>query len=202
MFSGSKSIKETDGEPCPAEGCVESDALECNTGSILQYAVPPTNNTKKPLYPSQQKVYDARLALNAGKEHFNSVGKFKHARIPKAPCKLECKRCSCPRLTKEERFAISRMFWDLSNHEKQWLYIRESIELSAPKRKCAIKGSTKEKHFNREYYFCINNEKRKVCKTMFKSTLCICDSWIINALSHCSDGQVKIQDSRGKCRSS
>ena len=79
------------------------------------------------------------------------------------------------------------------------MFIHQSIQLSATKRKS---GGNREKLVNRNYSFCINDKKRKVCKTMFKSTLDICDSWIVNALSHCSDdGHLTMQDRRGKVRS-
>ncbi|XP_034256290.1 uncharacterized protein LOC117654175 [Thrips palmi] len=155
-------------------------------------------NSKKPRYPSQQPSYEAKLALNAGKEHMNSSGKIRRARCPQPACKLKCKRCSSPRLTEEERLLISKQFWNLQNHEQQWLFIFKSIKLTAPKRKTSMKGAKGEKLVNREYSFCIDKEQKKVCKTMFKTTLSICDSWIVNALSHCCDDLVKIPDNRGK----
>lgn len=130
----------------------------------------------------------------------NTVGKLKKARSLQAPCKVKCMRCSSPQLSEEERYAIFREFWDLQNHEMQWLYLYNSIKLCMPKRKTA-KGEKGEKFVSREYYFFVNQKKVKVCKIMFKNTLDICDSWINNALSHCSDGHVTIQDKRGKCKS-
>lgn len=173
-------------------------ALENHEESDSQHSTASINKKKKPIYPSQQKIHEASLALNSGKEHINSLGKLKPARMPRAPCNVKCKRCAVPRLTEAERFAVSKDFWELQNHEKQWLFIHKSIKLSIPKRKCSVKGAKGEKLVNREYCFCISNDKRKVCKTMFKNTLNICDSWIVNALSHCADGQVTKQDSRGK----
>ncbi|KAK3915067.1 Isoleucine--tRNA ligase [Frankliniella fusca] len=94
-----------------------------------------------------------------------------------------CNRCEEPRLTTEERQEIFETFWNWSDHNRQWLFIYGSVKTSSPRQKTAVQGGT----------------QRRVCKTMFKNTLCICDSWIDSALSHFSKDGYR-PDMRGKVR--
>lgn len=149
------------------------------------------------LYPSQIKIASAKLALNSGKEHFTTKGKLKKARSLKPPCKSSCKRCEVPKITESDRREISSEFWGLGDHVKQWKYINDSISSTAPRTKTSISGAKGEKLSSRTYYLTVNGKKMKVCKTMFRSTLSICDSWVTSALSHFVNGNVS-RDKRGR----
>lgn len=150
----------------------------------------------KELYPSHQKIYRAKLALNSGREHVTSKGKVRQARCIRAPCQERCKRCQSPKLSDQERLRINKNFWDLQDHLKQWKFIKDSLEISVPKKKVSVPGSKGEKLSSRVYSFLLDGKPRTVCKTMFKNTLCICDSWIDSAILHCSSGL--LEDRRGK----
>lgn len=149
------------------------------------------------VYPSHLRIHEAKLALNSGRAHVTPKGKVRQARHVKPPCKDDCKRCHNPRLSRKEQLNINAAFWSLEDHFEQWKFLKNSLEGSAPKTKFASEGSKGEKLSSRVYYFIINGERKKVCKTMFKSTLSICDSWIDSAISHCSESAVK-QDQRGR----
>lgn len=151
---------------------------------------------QKKLYPSHSKIYDAKLALNSGQEHVTSKGKLRQARSVKPSCHEKCTRCISPKLSPQERHSIHREFWDLRDHKKQWEFIKNSVIVSAPRKKFA-EGGRGEKHASRIYTFKIKVNQRKVCKTMFKNTLCICDSWIDSALANGCDSS-DFQDKRGK----
>lgn len=153
------------------------------------------------LFPSQAKTLQTKLALNSGIEHVNTVGKVRKARKILTPCRNNCLRCEKPKLNQEVRDQISKSFWNLKDHGQQWLFIYNGIRLSDTKRKLCLKGTESGKAFNRNYSFLVNGKRKKVCKTMFKSTLDISDSWIVSALSHCSDNSLVIPDQRGKHRS-
>ena len=131
----------------------------------------------------------------------NTVGKLRKARMLLKPCKNNCNRCERPKLDDNERELICKSFWNLKDHGQQWLFIYNAVKLSATKRKLCLKGTKGGKVFSRNYSFLVNGKHRKVCKTMFKSTLNISDSWIVSALSHCSDKTLIIPDQRGKHRS-
>ncbi|KAK3908359.1 Protein prickle [Frankliniella fusca] len=148
------------------------------------------------LFPSQVKTLQMKFALNSGIEHVNTVGKVRKARKPLAPCKANCIRCEKPKLDENERDQISKSFWSLKDHGQQWLFIYDAVSLSATK-----SGSKGTKAFNRYYSFLVDGKRRKICKTMFKCTLNISDSWIVSALSHCCDKNLVIPDQRGKHRS-
>lgn len=151
----------------------------------------------KYIYPSHMKILEAKLALNSGKEHVTLKGKVRQARQVRLPCREMCKRCQNPRISHEERLQVNEEFWKLENHLEQWRFITKSIEISAPKKKFVASGVKREKLSIRSYFFIINGQERKVCKTMFKNTLCICDSWVDNAISHCSGPSVR-EDLRGR----
>lgn len=176
-----------------------TEAEETNLCSTVD-PVPITVNTKKAkkFYPSQVKVDEAKIALNSGLEHTAISGKIRPARSLKPTCKTTCKRCK-PRLSDDIRLDLLQAFWALGNHESQWKYLLACVKCSVPKKKCTASGSKGEKHFTREYCFEVNGCSIRVCKTMFKSTLAICDSWINSALSH-SSSSAFLQDQRGKCK--
>lgn len=148
-------------------------------------------------YPSQIKIMASRLALNAGREHVTSEGKLKKARSLKPSCKNSCKRCAMPKLTEKERQEIHHAFWALNNHGKQWTYIHSSVSCISPRKKSCTSGAKGEKLSSRTYYLNVCGTHKRVCKTMFKGTLSICDSWVDSALSHFENGEMTC-DRRGK----
>ena len=162
--------------------------------SVLKSISTHVNKTK---YPSHLKIYTAKLALNSGMEHTTPSGIVRQGRHVRAQCQEKCKRCSHPRLSQEERDQINKGFWELKKHEEQWKFISKSVIVSAPKRKFVSKGSRGEKLNSRIYFFSINGKERRVCKTTFKNTLCICDSWIDSAMNHSSESGLQ-GDQRGK----
>lgn len=146
--------------------------------------------------PSDHKIAAAKLSLDSGREHVNYSGKQRRARQLKNACHDNCNRCENPRLKLVERREIFNTFWSLSNHERQWLFIYGSIKTMTPRQKSSV-GCGKQ--VSRHYFFSLAGTQRRVCKTMFKNTLCICDSWIDSALSHFSKDGFK-PDMRGKVR--
>ena len=151
----------------------------------------------KNVYPSHRNIYHAKLALNSGREHTTPKGKVRQPRQVRPPCSDKCKRCQSPKMSHAERLSVNEEFWNLGSHLEQWKLIVKLLNVSSPKNKFAIKGSKGEKLCSRSYFFNLNGEPRKVCKTMFKNTLSICDSWIDSAISHCFGSSMK-QDQRGR----
>lgn len=147
------------------------------------------------LYPSRLKIHAAKIALNSGKQHLSITGRVRTARHLKNPCHSSCRRCQPPRLTPSERQVVLDYFWSMKSHEKQWGFISNAVRACRPKKKFAVQGTKGEKSCSRVYSLSINGDSRRVCKTMFKNTLCICDSWIDSALSHVPKG---LPDLRGK----
>lgn len=147
--------------------------------------------------PSDHKIAVAKLCLNSGRKHVNYSGETRKARQLKKPCHENCNRCEKPRLNQAERQDIYKNFWTLSDHERQWLFIYGSVKTAAPSNKSSVGGG---KQTTQSYFFSLAETQRRVCKTMFKNTLCFCDSWIDSALSHFSKDGYK-PDMRGKIRS-
>jgi hypothetical protein len=166
---------------------------------LSDFEANPTNGKiGKTLYQSHLRIQKAKIALNCGQQHMTSKGTLRLARCLKRSCQDKCKKCQSPRLTLEERTNINRMFWNLGEHQKQWEFIKSSVVISKPKKKFACTGAKGEKSQSRTYTFSVEGKARKVCKTMFKSTLSICDSWVDSALTHFSDFSGVVVDRRGK----
>ncbi|KAK3920548.1 putative ATP-dependent RNA helicase Dbp73D [Frankliniella fusca] len=153
------------------------------------------------LYPSHLKILTSKLSVNYGLQHVNFLGKWRAGRQLRSACHDGCKRCDSPKLSGQERSIVFNQFWSLGSHQEQWKFIFHAVKVSMPLRKIA--PNIKRKKFcSRSYYFYIRDESRRVCKTMFKNTLCICDSWIESALSHYIPGMPPIPDMRGRWKTS
>ncbi|KAJ1519032.1 hypothetical protein ONE63_011363 [Megalurothrips usitatus] len=153
----------------------------------------------KNVCPSHLTVLAAKVALNSGREHVNKYGQVRRARFVKSACPPACRRCETPRLSCSDRMKIFETFWSLSNHEDQWMYIFARVRQTVPQKRGAGTNSESKGKCSRVYHFLVNGVERRVCKTMFKNTLCICDSWIDSAMVHLGVGK-KIPDMRGKHR--
>lgn len=191
------SRNEGDSNVIPTGDC-SSIQIDEHSSFVLPKSSNYVQNRSK-LYPSHVKIYEAKLALNSGKEHITPMGTLRPARNIKPPCQEKCQRCQNPRLTEDERQSISENFWSLEKHVKQWKFIFDSLILSEPKKKFAREGSKGEKLLSRVYFLNVEGKPRRVCKTMFENTLVICDSWIDSAISH-FNGTVMCEDLRGKHR--
>lgn len=175
----------------------ECTSISTSTAPTLLAAHARSVLSEKRAAPSDLKIAVAKLHLNSGKQHVNYSGKVRKARELKNACHESCNRCVEPRLNLSERQKIFNTFWSLSDHERQWLFIYGLVKTATPRSKSSVRGG---KLTTRSYYFHIAGTQRRVCKTMFKNTLCICDSWINSALSHFSKDGYK-PDMRGKIRS-
>ena len=175
-----------------------------NSVSEKQSVLPPNSEdsneiTFSRMFPSHRKIHWAKEALNAGREHITPKGKDRQARSLRLPCPENCQRCATPKFTEGERSLINKKFWDLKNHLKQWEYIKNSVFVSAVVYKVAFPRSSSRKSTSRKYFFKIDGIDRRVCKTMYRNTLSICDSWIDSAILHCTESGVQ-GDQRGKHR--
>lgn len=135
---------------------------------------------------------------NKGLEyHSINTKKLRQCREIGSPC--ECKMKCFDTFTQANRSEIFQYYWNIGNHEKQWLYILNYIEVEEPK---VIKVQRKrDRSRTLIYYLPFNKDanvtKLRVCKVMFLNTLGIKEKTVYSAMSKYTNNQ-QITDLRGK----
>ncbi|KAK3927515.1 Uromodulin [Frankliniella fusca] len=153
---------------------------------------------KTPKQPKKTKVMEAKEALNRGQAHINAKGKLIRARRMGEGCASKGCRFKCEeRITKEARTNIFEYFWNLGNHQLQWLFIAMHTSVRAPKQRTQDPIRSRRKT-SRSYFFRQGTGKIPVCKTMFLQTLDVSDSWVDTAISKAANGVVVAPDCRGR----
>ncbi|XP_050554459.1 uncharacterized protein LOC118264473 [Spodoptera frugiperda] len=167
-----------------ASSAVEASS-ECSTPSSLngrkrrQFSI---DRTKKRRLRNKDKWIDTRrkLLLNSGKQHQSRNGKLQPAKQLKPSCGI-CKFNCSAKISHEDRKLIFDRFWNLCDHEKQWVFIGKYTK------RCMKRRITTENDSKRQYsvnYTLPTNLKEtsprtiKVCKTMFKNTLSVSNQFI------------------------
>lgn len=106
-------------------------------------------------------------------------------------CKLKCK----DKIDDEGRYHLFSSFWDLGNLVAQRAYLRTCMEDITPKYKYT--NSQNPRRPNKAFYFILNDNKIRVCKTFFKNTLSISERMIFTVQSRMNDGFM-LDDLRGR----
>uniref|UniRef100_A0A915LCA7 Uncharacterized protein n=1 Tax=Romanomermis culicivorax TaxID=13658 RepID=A0A915LCA7_ROMCU len=118
--------------------------------------------------------------------YVSSRGKNVDAREPKQRCSDKCRE-KCSSFTDKERRVICSSFWNLGSDVRQKDFLISHVVQRETKRKTTEASSSRRK-FTRVFYLKKNNDKVRVCKTFFMSTLNIGHSPIDTALLHSSNG--------------
>ena len=110
-------------------------------------------------------------------------------------CKMECFN----KVTQIVRSEMFQYYWNIGDHEKQWLYILNNIEVEQPK---VVKVQEKRDRARTLIYYLpisINDKlpKLKVCKVMFLNTLGIKEKTVYSAINYHTNN-MQITDLRGK----
>lgn len=74
-----------------------------------------------------------KLLLNSGKQHQSRNGKVQTAKHIKPACDI-CKFNCSAKISLEDRKLTFDCFWDLSDHEKQWVVIGKYTKRSTKKK--------------------------------------------------------------------
>lgn len=138
----------------------------------------------------------AKEARNAGLEHTTPRGFKCQARTMKPLCKLSCNRCHKRRLLEDERQQIFDSFWKLENINRKRDFLSRCIRCSTPKTCNTL--TERARKTSRTYFFVIENEEIRVCKTAFLNTLGVCDQWVETTLKKIGEGNVLAPDLRGR----
>ncbi|KAB0803299.1 hypothetical protein PPYR_00269 [Photinus pyralis] len=143
----------------------------------------------------------AKKGLDSGIEHENRKGKLIKARKIGKGCASSCRFKCRDLLVAEKQESIFKDFWELGSHTRQWDFVSHCVKQVNKKQVTVAQNSQSRRKFSREYYFKIENQEKRVCKTMFLHTLGISERWVSTALSKVKDSGAVEEDNRGKHQS-
>lgn len=127
--------------------------------------------------PEQWQKNLAKRARNSGTSYTSSSSSKKvfEERKLLPPCNDKCK-LKCPtKITEDQRNLIFKDYWSLGDLQRQRDFLLSSISEIRPLYRYVRENRTRERSHNNAYYFEINHQKIRVCKTFFKATLSISD---------------------------
>lgn len=145
----------------------------------------------------RKNVLKEQFAKGLEHETTNKAGEvvFKRARELQAGCDLSCRRKCHLKISKAERLEIFKNFWEIPTQVEKWGFIGRHLKINEIKRSYLL---TPQKKSSREFYFQGQNGLIQVCKTMFKDTLDITDSWIETVVKKLENKGFIASDMRGK----
>lgn len=114
------------------------------------------------------------------------------------PCKDSCTLNCKTKVTEDQRLTIFTNYWALGDLQRQRNFLLLSMESVEPRYRYVRENSHRQK--NNAFYFSVNGQKIRVCKTFFKATLSISDRPIRTVLNKSNDKTIGMIDieKRGK----
>lgn len=138
---------------------------------------------KRKAKPEQWNKSIRKACRNHGKK-YTYVNSKKETKVVEdkamgpPPCKdtLNCKT----KVTEDQRLTIFTNYWALGDLQRQRNFLLLSMESVEPRYRYVRENSHRQK--NNAFYFSVNGQKIRVCKTFFKATLSISDRqcWILD----------------------
>lgn len=141
----------------------------------------------------------AKRLRNTGQSYTSKkLKKVIPARKIGPPCGEKCRLKCSANVSEEERKNIFSEYYNLGNITMQRQYIINSTTLITPKYKYTNAANPRQN--NNAFYFSVQNNKIRVCKTFFKSTLALNDRVIRTAFQKRmpSMNNIVAVDGRGK----
>lgn len=143
------------------------------------------------------KCKNKKLNNNGLEYHSVNTKKLRQCRELGNPC--VCKMKCFDKFTQADRSELFQHYWNIADHEKQWLYILNNTEVEQPK---VIKVQRKrDRSRTLIYYLPLNKDgkvtKLRVCKVMFLNTLGIKEKTVYSAMNKYTNN-LQITDLRGK----
>lgn len=116
-----------------------------------------------------------------------------------------CKLCfyKCPiNIPNVRRELLLNAFYDLGSIQKQWEYIAKCVVHTETKYRHIVEKPNRQRlkrNLNITYYFQLDDDRIRVCKTFLMNTLGISNTVIRTALKKCNEnGELIVGDERGK----
>lgn len=166
----------------------EQDTYFDGNRFVLKTEVPPKKilkeNRKRQRKPEQWEVNVQKQLKNAGKRYRSTKGYVVAEKSMGSPC--NCRKLCSTKINEKNRLTNFNSYWELDNVLKKRTFILDHIEVGKPmkaKNKPKNRGVTKLIH----HFLNISNsdgseERIRVCKRMFLSTLGISNTVITTTL--------------------
>lgn len=141
-----------------------------------------------------------RLKKYRGETYISKNGVVRGGKCVGPPCAQCIYQCSIY-IIKEQRKQIFDNFYNLGTIQRQWEFIARCTDRILPKYRRVVESSKRkrnERGLNVAYYFQLDNNRIRVCKTFFLNTLDISNSVTKTALEKCNEnGELIVGDRRG-----
>lgn len=126
---------------------------------------------KRKRQPESWKMNINKALCQSGKEYQDVKGNTRQARCLKTikNCEVDCKYMCSKKISSHEREEIFKGFWTLSNDSKLHFYAKNTERIIKLRKQTSNEESRRQ--YSYMYYFHVNNEKIRVCKTFFLSTI-------------------------------
>lgn len=135
-----------------------------------------------------------------GETYISKNGVVRGAKCIGPVCKQCFFKCSV-HVSNEHRERLFNSYYNLGNIRKQWEYIARCTDRILPKYRRIVENSMRkrsERNLNVAYYFQLDDDRIRVCKTFLMNTLGISNSVIKTALKKCNvNGELIVGDRRG-----
>lgn len=140
-----------------------------------------------------------QLKKYRGESYISKDGVVRGGKSVGPACKQCTYKCSF-KIPNEQREQIFNEFYNLGKIQRQWEYIARCTHRVMPcNRRIVVdkKRQRRERNLNIAYYFQLDDDRIRVCKTFLMNTLCISNTTIRTALRKCNENGVLIE---GDCR--
>lgn len=191
-FQSDESTTSTGGESSAVQRsrlpAFEQDTYFDGNRFVLKTEVPPKvmtkENRKRQRKPEQWEVNVQKQLKNAGKRYRSTKGYVVAEKSMGSPC--DCRKLCSSKINEKNRLTNFNSYWMLDSVQKKRTFIRDHIEVGKP-----IKAKNEPKHRGvsklLHHFLSISNsdgteEKIRVCKRMFLSTLGISNTVITTTL--------------------
>lgn len=153
-----------------------------------------------------------KINKDSGKSYLSREGYLRPGKTLRPPCGSGCRLGCSKKVTEEQREKLFHHYYNLGNVTKQWQFLSEQMDQFKPKKARRLRMRLKdteppvrrrERNSNIVYYLKVDdNERIKVCLTMFTSTFDITSCTIQTVVRKTNpDGIVVESDMRGKLSS-
>lgn len=166
-----------------------------NLDGMEEFPVITDKSRKRKRCAKDWKRNIAKARRQRGEAYLSSRGKHVPGVCMKDPCSPKCRQKCGERISNNERLLIFKRYYELKTYERKRDFINGHTE------KKLKKWHTKQNSRRKStiiFYLPINQEKVKVCKTMFINTLGIRKGVVDIAMQKKTSENTTQEDQRGK----
>ncbi|XP_038221623.1 uncharacterized protein LOC119839431, partial [Zerene cesonia] len=174
----------------------EQENVENEVSELAKSPIPKYTKKRKSCV-DEWLTNKAKTMRNTGKPYTSRSKTRKNipARCLKPPCGEKCKLECTKKITDAMRTKIFDCYWQLGDLALQRNFIHKHIKPIIPAFR--FFGKAQPRKVNHSFYFEVDGQTIRVCKTFFRATLDINDRVIRTVIAKSEDGFLK-QDMRGK----